>query len=92
MRSQCGKICLHEVKACSARLRSRGAISVKGKDAEKFLQNLVSADVRSLEVGSGGTLAGFLNSRGRCLYDVIVSRPKEDEYYVDACASKVRGG
>ena len=60
----------------AARLAERSVLRVSGADAEKYLQALVTSDVRSLagSEGSATQFAAFLTPRGRMLCDVFVSR------------------
>jgi folate-binding protein YgfZ len=52
-------------------LKDRGLISVTGEDAQKFLQDLVTADVDPMAVG-GATYAGLLTPQGKILFDFFV--------------------
>jgi folate-binding protein YgfZ len=56
-----------------ARLARRGVVAVGGPDAEKFLNDLVTADISG--AGSGRAVyAGLLTPQGKVLFDCIVFR------------------
>lgn len=52
-------------------LTDRGLISVSGEDAQKFLQDLVTADVDGLSAGDA-TYAGLLTPQGKVLFDFFI--------------------
>ncbi len=55
-----------------ARLERRGVVAVGGRDAEQFLNDLVTADMTA---GSGRAVyAGLLTPQGKVLFDFIVFR------------------
>lgn len=68
-----------------ASLASRRLISVKGPDAAKFLQGIITANVNNPagEVRRDAFYAGFLNATGRVLYDVFIY---PDQSSLDAAA------
>ncbi|XP_014255717.1 putative transferase CAF17 homolog, mitochondrial [Cimex lectularius] len=71
------------------RLKGRSVLSIKGADAEGFLQELTTNDVRQLEVGpSMFTL--FLNGRGRVIHDAIIYKGKDDTFYIDCDIASVQ--
>ncbi|XP_068679334.1 putative transferase CAF17 homolog, mitochondrial [Montipora foliosa] len=55
-------------------LRKRGLLKVKGRDATKFLQGLVTNDVQAFHEDSDrkALYAFFLNTNGRAMYDVFL--------------------
>ena len=73
-------------------LSHRGRILVRGEDAPRFLNGMVSNDVKSLEPGHGNT-AFVLNVHGHILADVRVLRLDEQCYLLDCeplCTETVR--
>lgn len=52
-------------------LSNRGRIEITGKNKVQFLHNLVSNDVKALQVGNG-IFAAFLNMRGHVLSDCFI--------------------
>ncbi|KAL8164792.1 UNVERIFIED_CONTAM: hypothetical protein K2H54_006852 [Gekko kuhli] len=62
---------------------SRALLRLQGREAEPFLQGLLTNDVTQLAPGGGASeapraqYAHFLNVQGRCLYDVILYRIHE---------------
>lgn len=57
-----------------ALLTDRGVVAVRGPDAEKLLQGLVTNDVAHLVPGQGAAFAGLLSPQGKILFDFIVHR------------------
>jgi len=53
-------------------LASRAVIRVCGPDAARFVNNLCTNDVYALANRSHGLYTGFLNARGRLIYDAFV--------------------
>ncbi|KAG0030316.1 ccr4 associated factor [Podila clonocystis] len=53
-------------------LPTRGLLEIRGKDASKFLQGLITNHMPRIESGGGGFLAAFLNPKGRVMYDVFI--------------------
>ena len=55
-------------------LRKRGLLKIKGRDAIKFLQGLVTNDVQSFheDADRKALYAFFLNASGRAMYDVLL--------------------
>jgi folate-binding protein YgfZ len=51
-------------------------VSVRGKDRESFLQNMLTNDVRSLAPGTG-IPAAFLNNKGKLVSDLLVFKEKD---------------
>jgi folate-binding protein YgfZ len=66
---------------------NRGAVRVKGRDRESFLQNMLTNDVRSVPVG-GGVPAAFLNSKGKLVSDLLVLK-EEDSFLLELERSRV---
>jgi len=61
-----------------------------GKDAKKFAQQLVVADLKHLEPGSS-TLSVFTNEKGGIIDDTVINKVNEDQLYVVSnagCADK----
>ncbi len=54
-----------------ARLPDRGVVSVKGADAQHFLQNLVTNDVDGLAPGDAG-YGALLSPQGKVLFDFLL--------------------
>jgi tRNA-modifying protein YgfZ len=67
--------------ASTVTLTDRGLISVRGPDAQKFLQDLVTADIDRLP-GNGLTYSGLLTPQGKVLFDFFVIR-EEHAYAID---------
>lgn len=59
------------VSAWWARLPDRGVVSVKGTDAQHFLQNLVTNNVDRLAPGDAG-YGALLSAQGKVLFDFLV--------------------
>lgn len=78
---------LEETSSVSCRLTSRAVIKIHGPDAIKFLQGLLTNDVkRILSQTSPSIYNAVLTSQGRFLYDLFVYRPllpREDLFYAD---------
>ncbi|KAL3684878.1 hypothetical protein R1sor_002900 [Riccia sorocarpa] len=84
-------------------VKSRGIISLHGPDVFKFLQGLVTNDVKRLEKGPGITVptpspaapaftvppiyTALLNPQGRFLYDLFVYRPTRSSEKLDRSGS-----
>ena len=62
-------------------LKDRALVSVAGEDAQKFLQDLVTADVDALAAG-GATYASLLTPQGKVLFDFFVIRERQG-YLID---------
>jgi folate-binding protein YgfZ len=62
-------------------LKDRALIALKGEDARKFLQDLVTADVAALDRGKA-CYAGLLTPQGKILFDFFILR-EEDGYVID---------
>ena len=63
------------LSTCVARLKDRTVVRISGADAEKYVQDLVTNDVRKLATeGSATQFAAFLTPRGRMICDAFVSR------------------
>ena len=70
-----------------ARLLRRGVVSVGGPDAEKFLNNLVTADVSVAGQGRAA-YAGLLTPQGKILFDFIVFRDG-DTFLLDVARARL---
>jgi folate-binding protein YgfZ len=68
-------------------LHDRGLISVRGSDAPKFLQDLVTADIDGLALNQA-VYAGLLTPQGKVLFDFFVIR--EEPGYVLDCVLEQR--
>ena len=64
-----------------AKLPERGVLSVRGADAQHFLQNLVTNNVDQLATGSAG-YGALLSPQGKVLFDFILYAT-EDGYLLD---------
>ncbi|KAF9112558.1 ccr4 associated factor [Mortierella sp. AM989] len=53
-------------------LPTRGLLEIRGKDASKFLQGLITNHMPRIENGGCGFLATFLNPKGRVMYDAFI--------------------
>ncbi|KAF9361088.1 ccr4 associated factor [Mortierella sp. AD094] len=53
-------------------LPTRGLLEIRGKDASKFLQGLITNHMPRIENGGSGFFAAFLNPKGRVMYDVFI--------------------
>lgn len=69
----------------TARLDDRAIISVSGPDAEHFLQNIVTADLDTLEPGQAKPSA-LLAPQGKILFDFLVSRNGADGFRLECRA------
>ncbi|MCC3245568.1 folate-binding protein [Methylocystis sp. WRRC1] len=63
-------------------LADRGVIEVAGADAGKFLHNLVTNDIASLERGEA-RFAALLTPQGKILFDFLVFATGEGRYLLD---------
>ncbi len=68
-------------------LEDRGVVRVAGVDAAHFLQNLVTNDVDGLEIGAL-RFAALLTPQGKILFDFLIHRRGEHEFWLDAAADK----
>lgn len=64
--------------SCVAPLTQLGVLQVAGEDAQDFLQNLFTNDVKALNVNQG-QLNGFCNAKGR-LFALFVLIRRQDSY------------
>ncbi|KAF8933288.1 ccr4 associated factor [Dissophora ornata] len=53
-------------------LPTRGLLEIRGKDASKFLQGLITNHMPRIENGGSGFLTAFLSPKGRVMYDVFI--------------------
>lgn len=78
---------LEEASTFACRLTSRAVIKIHGPDAIKFLQGLLTNDVkRILSPTSPSMYNAVLTSQGRFLYDIFLYKPllpREDLLYAD---------
>ena len=61
----------------------RSQIEVAGKDAERFLHNLCTNDIKKLKVGAGCE-ALFLDARGKIVESAIVFRLSDSKFWLDS--------
>jgi tRNA-modifying protein YgfZ len=67
-------------------LKDRALVSVAGEDGQKFLQDLVTADIDGLAAGDA-TYASLLTPQGKVLFDFFVIR-EEHGYLIDCVFSQ----
>jgi hypothetical protein len=67
-------------------LPSRGAVSVRGADAGKFLQGLITNDIGKAH-GTNAIHAGLLSPQGKILFDFFVVEDG-DEFLIDVAKDK----
>jgi tRNA-modifying protein YgfZ len=67
-------------------LPSRSAIRVRGPDAGKFLQGLITNDIEKAQ-GTGAIHAGLLSPQGKILFDFLVVRAG-DGFLIDVAQDK----
>ncbi len=67
-------------------LQDRAIIEIKGKDAKKFLQGLISNDINNVSP-SKLLYAAMLNAQGRFLYDIFIFE-KDGILFVDCLKSR----
>ena len=85
---------------------NRSILRISGRDSFKFLQGLVTKDLRVLQQSASGAdeqspaaasvaYTAFLNSKGRVKYDAIIYRPcgdgSEGDDYLLECDSRIYG-
>jgi tRNA-modifying protein YgfZ len=68
-----------------ARLDDRSIVSVSGPDAEPFLQNIVTADLDTLQAGEAKPSA-LLTPQGKILFDFLISRNGLDAFRLECRA------
>ncbi|KAI5476327.1 aminomethyltransferase [Pseudohyphozyma bogoriensis] len=59
-------------------LPTRSVLTLTGNDTTKFLQGLVSNDVRKLSDEERMIYAGVMKADGRMLYDIFISKPPSE--------------
>jgi transferase CAF17, mitochondrial len=74
----------------STLLENRGIIDIKGADARKLLQGLVTNDVAKLQNVNDCQATAFLTAKGRVLGDGLLSLSGTDQFLLDCPASVVR--
>ena len=70
-----------------ALLEDRGAVSVTGEDAAKFLDNIISNDMGLLDT-QNAIFAGLLSPQGKILFEFFVVK-SADGYLLDVAKSQV---
>ncbi len=68
-------------------LPERSLITIKGPDAQSFLQGLVTADLGRLEIGKA-SYGALLAPQGKILFDFFVIREEADRYLLDCHRSQ----
>ena len=63
-------------------LTDRGVVEVSGEDAAKFLHNIVTNDVKSLDAGEA-RFAALLTPQGKILFDFVVFALGEGRFLLD---------
>ncbi|XP_044729008.1 putative transferase CAF17 homolog, mitochondrial [Chrysoperla carnea] len=63
-------------------LSNRGALKVKGPEAQSFLQGLITNDIAHLKDSTSSMYTMFLNTKGRVLADSIIYRAPEEHTYL----------
>ena len=63
-------------------LKDRGIISISGKDAEEFLQNIITNDISSVKK-EYSIFSGIFTPQGKYLYEFFVIK-SDDGYYLDS--------
>jgi folate-binding Fe-S cluster repair protein YgfZ len=66
-------------------LPDRTLVHVDGAEAEHFLQNLITANVETIEPGQAQP-AALLTPQGKILFDFLVSRAPGGGYFLDIAA------
>ena len=69
------------------RLDDRGVVRVAGAEAAHFLHNLVTNDVETLAIGEA-RFAALLTPQGKILFDFLIHRRGDQEFWLDAAADK----
>ncbi|KAI1318012.1 ccr4 associated factor [Mortierella claussenii] len=74
------------------RLATRGLLEIRGKDASKFLQGLITNHMPRIENGGPGFLAAFLSPKGRVMYDVFIhptnAKDETEQAYLIECDAR----
>jgi hypothetical protein len=70
-----------------AALPERGAVDVRGKDAAKLLQGLITNDIEALKAAPHALYAALLTPQGKMLFDFIIVRYREG-YLLDVARSR----
>ena len=63
-------------------LKDRGIISIVGKDAKEFLQNIITNDIRNVNK-ENSIFSGIFTPQGKYLYEFFVIK-SDDGYYLDS--------
>ncbi|KAG0224318.1 hypothetical protein B0O80DRAFT_500066 [Mortierella sp. GBAus27b] len=73
-------------------LPTRGLLEIRGKDASKFLQGLITNHMPRIENGGPGFLAAFLSPKGRVMYDVFIhptnTKDESDPNFLIECDAR----
>jgi folate-binding protein YgfZ len=72
----------------AAVLRDRALVAVSGADRIKFLQGLITNDIRRLRP-TRALYAGFLTGQGKLLYDLFLSTTDGEQVLIDIAAVHV---
>ncbi|WP_310621035.1 CAF17-like 4Fe-4S cluster assembly/insertion protein YgfZ [Flexibacterium corallicola] len=65
-----------------AQLSERGVLKVEGPDARVFLQNIITSDLDTLEVGKSAYSA-LLTPQGKVLWDFFIYAEEEDSFLLE---------
>jgi folate-binding protein YgfZ len=63
-------------------LPDRGLLEIKGPDAAKFLQGLITNDIDRCQPG-GALFAGLLTPKGKIISDFLIFMPEDERYWID---------
>ena len=69
-------------------LKNRGLISITGRDAKDFLQNIITNDINKVS-SSNSIFAALLSPQGKYLYEFFVIE-KNNEYLLDCDGSSAK--
>ena len=69
-------------------LKNRGLVSITGRDAKDFLQNIITNDINKVS-RSNSIFAALLSPQGKYLYEFFVIE-KNDEYLLDCDGSSAK--
>ena len=72
----------------TAQLGERTAILIEGKEAEHFLQNILTNDLDQLQKDEARPGA-LLSPQGKILFDFLISRYGEDSFLLDCRSEQV---
>lgn len=70
-------------------LDQRSIVRLAGEEVSDFLQGLITNDMRHLEEGIASIHSTFLNVKGRVMYETIVYKAQEKDFFYLECDSRV---